>query len=99
MRISDWSSDVCSSDLQVARQQEQRYALQARRRPLGARQDQGEPGVGVRAEPLVAVQPPGVDRMRVVNGKSVSRRVDLVGRTIITQKTCIKRKIYSSYYI
>src|SRR3546814_12352379 len=35
MRISDWSSDVCSSDLDVGRQGEKRQVDAARRRSRG----------------------------------------------------------------
>src|SRR3546814_20870694 len=45
MRISDWSSDVCSSDLLVAerygisRAQQDEYALQSQQRTAAAQQD------------------------------------------------------------
>src|SRR3546814_13180483 len=97
MRISDWSSDVCSSDLRV-----QRHEV------LGAGGDVGDVGipvvvdvgepiaVGARPVPLhltsVAVRRRRGrlgrwrDRKSVVSGKSVSVRVDLGGRRIIKKK-------------
>src|SRR3546814_13340562 len=81
MRISDWSADVCSSDLRararrvpsnadrpVARPMRRRWARWRRRR-TGRR---------------------GADRKSVVYGKSVSVRVDLGGRRIIKIKDEVK---------
>src|SRR3546814_11115755 len=93
MRISDWSSDVCSSDLdaclaarddrRVRDRQTQRVAEQrGDGEPVGDRADHG--GFGERGD--VA---PGrmagfeADRKSVAWGKSVSVRVDLGGRRII----------------
>src|SRR3546814_17041992 len=96
MRISDWSSDVCSSDLQgFARQLVGRgeYVGVVHGAGIGEQQadaqhetevadavDQerlhiGEDGRGTR------------DRKRVVEGKSVSVRVDLGGRRLIKKTT------------
>src|SRR3546814_12192733 len=94
MRISDWSSDVCSSDLRGDRDQtgrDQRLQL-----PLpggvsvaaqidGERQRNGGADgmrVVVALERLFEV----ADRKSVVSGKSVSVRVDLGGRRIIKKK-------------
>src|SRR3546814_15115111 len=97
MRISDWSSDVCSSDLAfggLLRQRLQRieHALH----------------VLVRVEVLVVVgdgavgrdhvgQPVGEigagDRKSVVEGKSVSVRVDLGGRRSIKKKKSHRIKV------
>src|SRR3546814_19163019 len=94
MRISDWSSDVCSSDL---------LALQFRRYPHaqvyifdkgfsaraavlamgGAHHALGLGSDGPDSEGALAFQP---DRKSVVSGKSVSVRVDLGGRRIIKKK-------------
>src|SRR3546814_15985862 len=96
MRISDWSSDVCSSDLQfgdVAR----RDALQCRQRQLvaivleGVAIDVQTFGVPVdamlgRAPRAFREQLIAGDRKSVVSGKSVSVRVDLGGRRIIKKK-------------
>src|SRR3546814_6183574 len=78
MRISDWSSDVCSSDLGrrlfaalVARRQAPRLRLdRGRQRPALGALDGWRRG----------------DRKSVVSGKSVSVRVDLGGRRIIKKK-------------
>src|SRR3546814_12996750 len=89
MRISDWSSDVCSSDL--ARDQ-RRKARHFARQPhadaeLARRLRRVERGRGVErdVEPAqrLAHRP---DRKSVVLGKSVSVRVDLGGRRIIKKK-------------
>src|SRR3546814_14851136 len=101
MRISDWSSDVCSSD------------LLAQSRPLGAqvvfcapagsagalwsggnarlrlRSQYGQcvyPDLGVLRRYAKPVSGAGLDRKSVVKGKSVSVRVDLGGRRIIKKK-------------
>src|SRR3546814_15524516 len=97
MRISDWSSDVCSSDLQGCR---------ARRLLLGLRR--GGPGAGRSHEAagtLLPLPPQGRrrpppdgeltlqparytgDRKSAGLGKSVSVRVDLGGRRLIKKKT------------
>src|SRR3546814_13212795 len=112
MRISDWSSDVCSSDLL----EEADGALydppangSGRPRRLlyddgdgdqnfrnsdrGIRSDSREPGrfeaVHV-AHPIRATTPrpniPGINRKSVVEGKSVSVRVDIGGRRSIKKK-------------
>src|SRR3546814_13770635 len=85
MRISDWSSDVCSSDLLAGggQRQDDRY------RPFVG--DQVE-----RAADHAGTNPPAIgrqvvaeinrDRKSVVEGTSVSVRVDLGGRRIIKKK-------------
>src|SRR3546814_17113394 len=99
MRISDWSSDVCSSDLAVAQ------GRGGRSEPRGAgdeapaaaaaaggdaRGRSAAHGAGpAGARRLRAREPAGAarqDRKSVVWGKSVSVRVDLGGRRIIKQK-------------
>src|SRR3546814_16058857 len=80
MRISDWSSDVCSSDLSIgcgiccsrgeAPQSRGSSIHRAIRR-------------GARGERILMIQQ---DRKSVVSGKSVSVRVDLGGRRIIKKK-------------
>src|SRR3546814_962469 len=90
MRISDWSSDVCSSDLR----------LLARNIRAGEADRDTRRHVVIQAE----VEPPrgadaveahgdrnrsereAVDRKSVVEGKSVLVRVDLGGRRIINKK-------------
>src|SRR3546814_14031083 len=103
MRISDWSSDVCSSDLDHQRKRQvttnyRRSSAMARttlfdksrrssviRQPVGSRPDiavnrstwlfQDQPFRECATVPL--------DRKSVVEGKSVSVRVDLGGRRSI----------------
>src|SRR3546814_18144772 len=103
MRISDWSSDVCSSDL---------LALHRWPKETGTRVEGGSVGKGdaaAVAERLTGRRPPGAlgalfavtsdevwyergskpgrGRKRVVLGKSVSVRVDIGGRRIINKNT------------
>src|SRR3546814_18028343 len=94
MRISDWSSDVCSSDLLLE------YHLRASRagppvapRPGGGDYEDAPPGsLGALHEgPALA------DRKSVVSGKSVSVRVDLGGRRIIQKKNLINSISISMY--
>src|SRR3546814_12674425 len=100
MRISDWSSDVCSSDLSSD------IALIRAGEPL-IRSQGLVAGYQVRV-PMVDVNAIGAgggsmawidgagglrDRKSVVWGKSVSVRVDLGGRRIIKKK----KKIYCRY--
>src|SRR3546814_11436485 len=91
MRISDWSSDVCSSDLVAART---RAIL---RRLLGiAENADARTGWQVRLLRTAGGKPEAGqdenrerqlgDRKSVVEGKSVSVRVDLGGRRIIKKK-------------
>src|SRR3546814_6128416 len=78
LRISDWSSDVCSSDLQ--RQADRRH----RDKPDGA--GLHRPRIGswrsgsatCRADRAAAARP--LDRKSVVLGKGVADRLDLGGR-------------------
>src|SRR3546814_14804754 len=100
MRISDWSSDVCSSDLLLLRGQlgggflllllllRGALALQPRlllgflfgAEPLLL----DAPGFGLLGGGDTGLEPR--DRKSVVEGKSVSVRVDLGGRRSIKQK-------------
>src|SRR3546814_19081714 len=102
MRISDWSSDVCSADLQGCRlpalcyverpSNAVQHVDQIRRArgpadPLpGKAIDLGE-GAGDKHVFVARGQLPPADRKSVVLGKSVSVRVDLVVLRTITQKT------------
>src|SRR3546814_18225064 len=99
MRISDWSSDVCSSDLQGRRRavglaqilhQHQRSPI---RRRGQQRHDNNRQESHWRAEHAGRN---GLDRKSVVEGKSVSVRVDLGGRRIIKKKNNITNK-YKQY--
>src|SRR3546814_20626144 len=84
MRISDWSSDVCSSDLLFA-------ALAIWMYYTIAHVPGGQPIGALERVAAKAAQ----DRQSVVSGKSVSVRVDLGGRRIIKKKKQIK--IYVLY--
>src|SRR3546814_16384988 len=106
LRISDWSSDVCSSDLLGRRPdlwQQQRLGHRHARRACHSLRDAAAPSHRPRRrcsagrhgrgdEPTApATAPhtdlgPGQDRKSVVWGKSVSVRVGLGGRRIITKK-------------
>src|SRR3546814_19742794 len=96
MRISDWSSDVCSSDL--AGNDGDRHFRQSaarRRHGHGARDRRRLPG-RLRLQPRIRARvPQGADgaggrgaevRKSVVEGKSVSVSVDLGCRRIIKKK-------------
>src|SRR3546814_17063573 len=100
MRISDWSSDVCSSDLFRALGLERRQAqftFDLFENPLGrdrlsiasATFDALPIGVhdaGSRSDIEVCIRPSLRDRKSVVEGKSVSVRVDFGGSRIIKKK-------------
>src|SRR3546814_16330554 len=85
MRISDWSSDVCSSDLIPAdiaahcptmREQMMEHAADGSEELMDKYLETGE---------LSNEEIKKGDRKSVVKGKSVSVRVDLGGRRIINQ--------------
>src|SRR3546814_13189361 len=106
MRISDWSSDVCSSDLRIVfpelRQPDvidvavpageqnalvlaQEHVDIGRDRPR--LRDAGDlPPFDIELARRLAAIVEGSDRKRVVEGKSVSVRVDLGGRRSIKKK-------------
>src|SRR3546814_3177555 len=82
MRISDWSSDVCSSDLFAPVGQIEGFAPGITIGPLG------NAHIGQIVDPQFGEHRryrrylPLADRKRVVQGKSVSGRLDLGGRRI-----------------
>src|SRR3546814_3175349 len=83
MRISDWSSDVCSSDLFELRL----FGNMRVDGAISAHPSASEPGresVGERVRRRLAHR--AADRKSVVEGKSVSVRVDLGGRSILNKK-------------
>src|SRR3546814_16690133 len=93
MRISDWSSDVCSSDL--ARQQvpEEVAAAYGGARSFGPDYIIPAPfDPRLIEEVPLAVARAAIDRKGVVSGKSVSVRVDLGGRRVIKKKKECKAK-------
>src|SRR3546814_17794991 len=91
MRISDWSADVCSSDLIDV--YVEKVSTEAPAYPEAAKEQRISGKVflvvDVAADGSVAkaeVERSEPDRKSVVEGKSVSVRVDLGGRRIIKQK-------------
>src|SRR3546814_18382156 len=96
MRISDWSSDVCSSDLVATdrqgdpqgRDDRQRFGVRrisARRREGGGRPRRRVRPLARDAEQLRDLG----DRKSVVSGQNVSVRVDHGGRRILKKTTNI----------
>src|SRR3546814_11038284 len=99
MRISDWSSDVCSSDLRTEHRRRHGITnalaggddpangmpadLRRRRRDHHEQRIREETRLGHSGE---SSGPGDEDRKSVVEGKSVSVRVDLGGRRIIKKK-------------
>src|SRR3546814_19551931 len=106
MRISDWSSDVCSSDLtycmkKFAHLLEERGVPWDRNDPLQSR-------VGKYVKALEAEREireitrriiKSADRKSVVEGKSVSVGVDLGGHRIIKKKNKTTNKSMNYYMI
>src|SRR3546814_11367772 len=98
MRISDWSSDVCSSDLRDPRCEAGHHRMRDIFDHLAeteqAGRDEDEPGEqGCDQQAVIAMARDDVedhddegDRKSVVSGKSVSVRVDIGGRRIIKKK-------------
>src|SRR3546814_18133194 len=97
MRISDWSSDVCSSDLILSGLYGVTvYAML----PAALSNNRDEMTQMQMLEAIRAFdrQLHTADRKSVVSGKSVSVRVDLGGRRIIKKKTS-KNSISLETYI
>src|SRR3546814_12116865 len=99
MRISDWSSDVCSSDL-LAHARPGGHARRGvrARAPLVWRRAAAAPAGTPEARTPAATHRAARrhvrgDRKSVVVGKSVSVRVDLGGRRILKQKKNESTKI------
>src|SRR3546814_19645781 len=100
LRISDWSSDVCSSDLRI-RRSPQRRARDPGGEAAGIAAGTPRDGGGLSARATRTLRPrlprPAVrhrgDRQSVVEGKSVSVRVYLGGRRILKQKKSLRIKI------
>src|SRR3546814_13779862 len=98
MRISDWSSDVCSSDLFVNEDKRNWFHSACHRRDSKSESDParlpparmiaadvGAPGAvgGIACPDACAVK---IDRTSAVKGKSVTVRVDIGGCRLITKK-------------
>src|SRR3546814_11277660 len=107
MRISDWSSDVCSSDLISRRRQRDGKPLLYRPAPQYARGRGRAPLLGGYARARAAlrsrrdvfrpVERHDPDRKSVVKGKGVSVRLDLGCTRIIKKKnTHTRTKTHST---
>src|SRR3546814_17802643 len=100
MRISDWSSDVCSSDLGTGGARHQQHGEDER--ALAAVEVTEMPEHDAADGPHDEADAIGretrqddrQDRKSVVEGKSVSVRVDLGGRRIIKKKNT--KKLYKN---
>src|SRR3546814_19641766 len=87
MRISDWSSDVCSSDLPMPttmKRSPARWWIWARSTPAPSSAGSCPPMCPRIRSPRSRTWPR--DRKSVVWGKSVSVRVDIGGRRILKKK-------------
>src|SRR3546814_14067014 len=93
MRISDWSSDVCSSDLMTPRERSKPELMNAKRK-IRVAKGSGTTVQDVNrllkmhqemATTMKKIKKMG-DRKSVVEGKSVSVRVDNGGRRTINNK-------------
>src|SRR3546814_17745077 len=110
MRISDWSPDVCSSELRHGRHRQDDPRPRRRPRPgdrveplrQGRRVSTGRAGRQGRARVPAGharreARPlDDRDRKSVASGKSVSVRVDLGGRRIIKKKKRDRREEHTS---
>src|SRR3546814_14740558 len=89
MRISDWSSDVCSSDLSADDSDPlDLHAFTPAPRAGGASGSSGQRARAATSASPINPRPKrsALDRKSVVTGTSVSVRVDLGGSSIIKQK-------------
>src|SRR3546814_17199364 len=93
MRISDWSSDVCSSDLQSAqrgaaegRRDAAEYVAHGPRRLLDVTQPDASLRAGRAAAHPAHLGVAGLGRKSGGQGKSVSVRVALGGRRILKKQ-------------
>src|SRR3546814_13626299 len=104
MLISDWSSDVCSSDLRRCRPRRRRgretdTILFARARLKGGAMTAESQQVAAGADSAATLADTGhhghahQDRKSVVSGKSVSVRVDRGGRRILQKKKNKQNKL------
>src|SRR3546814_18976421 len=105
MRISDWSSDVCSSDLFAAMCREGYEGIVSKRADAPYRGKRTKTWLKIkctRRQEFVIVgwteSAAKGDRKSVVWGKSVSVRVDLGGRRIINKKIT-NYKIIKQHFI
>src|SRR3546814_14790885 len=101
MRISDWSSDVCSSDLDD-RDQQRRDPQLPDQTEIGRWQGERRQALRNSADEIDAAileiednggEDRGEDRKSVVWGKSTSVRVDLGGGRIIKKKQLLQKSL------
>src|SRR3546814_7933544 len=98
MRISDWSSDVCSSDLQVHRDLDRLVELRARLRlhqldGLGHRIDAVTVDAGVRARQSLAL---GRHRRHSTTSMPMDRAEPLTMATAPSTSTAFRSTIFAS---
>src|SRR3546814_18165715 len=89
MRISDWSSDVCSSDLEIPDHgcaRSRQWPDEGLLRSVGDSQSHADRRPSAQHRHCRHLRATDKDRTSVVQGKSVSERVDLGGRCIIKIK-------------
>src|SRR3546814_11140820 len=97
MRISDWSSDVCSSDLLLLesgllRLQPLNFGVAGGDIRSDIRMDARESPIRTRADIAARnLNLAPIDRKSAVSGKRVSVRVDLGGRRILKKKNNIEK--------
>src|SRR3546814_11560634 len=94
MRISDWSSDVCSSDLRRPPRSASQSCSRNVRAKLSGPPETAAATAGRGSKGASAAM---ADRKSVVEGKSVSVRVDLGGRRIFKKKTTNSTNTYHHY--
>src|SRR3546814_12142139 len=106
MRISDWSSDVCSSDLGFLRDRDFAQVRLPQRRSAHHREHRSRNASQYTRVRALSVAPPQNIRPRaampgarrsVVSGQSVSVRVDLGGRRLIQKKITQQQIIVYTY--
>src|SRR3546814_13872272 len=83
MRISDWSSDVCSSDLVKVKGKNGEKISIGDRVKITGKLSSNDSYCSLNVQEIEKLEG---DRKSVVEGKSVSVRVDLGGRRIIKKK-------------
>src|SRR3546814_16292648 len=110
MRISDWSSDVCSSDLGSASARPTKREIDAglaqpwvmirfqRQHAVMVQPRRSTPHDHVAVRQRHALRAVRADRKSVVSGKGVSVRVDLRGRRILKKKKNTKHTTKHACY-
>src|SRR3546814_8903842 len=87
MRISDWSSDVCSSDLSVAEPDEHVGERGGIDFPVGGGVGRGLPDGGSAEGPLVRVGADDVARI-IVYSNEIQGLADKIGRASCRERVC-----------